>query len=183
MMRQLSAHLPTTDAQFMVGAGNRIALANPVAASSAYAVVEYTGSSALAVFSGGTGNTFVPLGQIGSSSGELSRINAVNNGGGTMYLDGDSTALGSTRASVRSAFTSEHIFSIDSLPAYTGPGFSVGDNTANNLWDFIGTVKDIIMISGDLSAADREMLEGYLAHKHGLAANLPSAHPYLSVAP
>lgn len=33
------------------------------------------------------------------------------------------------------------------------------------------------------SQADREKIEGYLAHKWGLAGNLPGAHPYKSAAP
>lgn len=34
-----------------------------------------------------------------------------------------------------------------------------------------------------LSTTDRQKLEGYLAHKWGMAANLPSDHPYKSAAP
>jgi hypothetical protein len=37
--------------------------------------------------------------------------------------------------------------------------------------------------STPLSTTDRQKLEGYLAHKWGLAANLPADHPYKSAAP
>ena len=37
--------------------------------------------------------------------------------------------------------------------------------------------------SGSYSTSDREKVEGYLAHKWGLTANLPSGHPYKNSAP
>lgn len=45
------------------------------------------------------------------------------------------------------------------------------------------SIAEVIMIRGTVSAATREQLEGYLAHKWGLTANLPAGHPYKSAAP
>lgn len=42
---------------------------------------------------------------------------------------------------------------------------------------------EIIGFAGALSADDRRRMEGYLAHKWGLGANLPADHPYKSAAP
>lgn len=42
---------------------------------------------------------------------------------------------------------------------------------------------EAIAIHGTLSSEDREKLEGYLAWKWGLEANLPSGHPYENAAP
>jgi hypothetical protein len=42
---------------------------------------------------------------------------------------------------------------------------------------------DVIVCDEVLSQTDREKVEGYLAHKWGLTAKLPSAHPYKNVAP
>lgn len=42
-----------------------------------------------------------------------------------------------------------------------------------------GNLKELIV--GQIS--DRQILEGYLAWKHGLSSSLPSGHPYKSVAP
>jgi len=50
-----------------------------------------------------------------------------------------------------------------------------------NTWD--GQIGEIVIVSGDLSAADRRRLEGYLAWKWGLEANLPSNHPYKLLPP
>ena len=46
-----------------------------------------------------------------------------------------------------------------------------------------GLLAEIILISGIASLENRQKIEGYLAHKWGLTTNLPSDHPYKSVAP
>jgi hypothetical protein len=45
------------------------------------------------------------------------------------------------------------------------------------------TLGEFIIIKGAVNAATRQKLEGYLAHKWGLAANLPAGHPYKSSPP
>jgi hypothetical protein len=47
---------------------------------------------------------------------------------------------------------------------------------------FTGFIKEIIVTPVNTST-DREKLEGYLAHKWGLASDLPSSHPYKTTAP
>jgi hypothetical protein len=42
---------------------------------------------------------------------------------------------------------------------------------------------EVILTTSQLSGYDRERLEGYLAHKWGLTANLPADHPYKTVIP
>jgi hypothetical protein len=46
-----------------------------------------------------------------------------------------------------------------------------------------GDVAEIAFLAGALSSADRQRWEGYLAHKYGLEATLPSTHPYKAEAP
>lgn len=47
-----------------------------------------------------------------------------------------------------------------------------------------GTISEFILISGrTVSSLDIEKIEGYLAHKWGLTASLPLAHPYKTAAP
>lgn len=45
---------------------------------------------------------------------------------------------------------------------------------------FTGSIKEIVIIP---TCTEREKVEGYLAHKWNLKENLPSEHPYKSVAP
>lgn len=44
--------------------------------------------------------------------------------------------------------------------------------------EFDGLIGEVIIIDGLLSDADRQRVEGYLAHKWGTAALLPLGHPY-----
>jgi hypothetical protein len=45
------------------------------------------------------------------------------------------------------------------------------------LW-FAGRLGEVIVYNSNLSTDDRQIVEGYLAWKWGLQANLPSTHPY-----
>jgi hypothetical protein len=49
--------------------------------------------------------------------------------------------------------------------------------------NFIGDIHEVLMFDSGLSDADRQMLEGYLAWKWGLQADLVSGHPYASAPP
>jgi len=57
---------------------------------------------------------------------------------------------------------------------------SWGDGSGGFL---IGGLAEYIEVIGDVSIADKERIEGYLAHKWGLTANLPGAHPYKTTPP
>jgi hypothetical protein len=52
-----------------------------------------------------------------------------------------------------------------------------GSATASSF--FAGDIAEIVICG----VSDREIVEGYVAHKWGLAASLPALHPYKSVAP
>ena len=53
----------------------------------------------------------------------------------------------------------------------------------DNKGGFGGKMREIISFDEYLSAASRLEIEGYLAHKWGLTAELPSDHPYKNDAP
>ena len=60
----------------------------------------------------------------------------------------------------------------------------IGTNgNASSTAFFDGDIAEIVFAHQALGTTDREKLEGYLAHKWGLTANLPSSHPYKSIAP
>jgi hypothetical protein len=62
--------------------------------------------------------------------------------------------------------------------------FVVGANDTTSLADFADLdIGEILIVSGVQSTADRQQIEGYLAHKWGLTGNLPSDHPYKTAAP
>ena len=86
-----------------------------------------------------------------------------------LYINGSS--VGSESISARSGTLT------GSTPFYVG----VYSNASSGFWD--GQVCEIIIIPTATSAGIRQKLEGYLAHKWGLTANLPAGHPYKTVAP
>ena len=57
-------------------------------------------------------------------------------------------------------------------------GTRIGQTTYANM-----DMYEIVVAGSVLSSTDRQKLEGYLAHKWGLAGNLPADHPYKSAAP
>lgn len=52
-----------------------------------------------------------------------------------------------------------------------------------NQYSFRGQIGEIVVSVSVLTEITRQKLEGYLAHKWGLTANLPSNHPYKTAAP
>jgi hypothetical protein len=60
--------------------------------------------------------------------------------------------------------------------------FYIGSR-ADKVTSFIGRMSELLVYNSFLSDADRQKIEGYLAWKWGLQANLPSSHPYYSGAP
>jgi len=63
--------------------------------------------------------------------------------------------------------------------------FNIGGPLAgyNNPRGWRGEIYEIITLTEAPSTADRQIIEGYLAHKWGLTAGLPSDHPYKTAAP
>lgn len=55
---------------------------------------------------------------------------------------------------------------------------TAGDPNYSNL-----NIEEIVIVFNDNTAATRERLEGYAAHKRGLTSGLPAGHPYKSTAP
>ncbi len=60
-------------------------------------------------------------------------------------------------------------------------GGRIGNVVGQGLYG--GDIAEIIFVTGTVSAADRERMEGYLAHKWQMQAQLPAGHPYKNVSP
>ncbi len=62
--------------------------------------------------------------------------------------------------------------------------FSIGVRRRNTNDLFcVGDMSEVVVLSSAASAATRQRIEGYLAHKWGLEANLPNDHPYKTTGP
>ena len=64
-------------------------------------------------------------------------------------------------------------------------GFSVGSLQGASVSNYYSniSVAEIVVLYSAIATLDRQKLEGYLAHKWGLTANLPADHPYKTVEP
>ena len=64
-------------------------------------------------------------------------------------------------------------------------GFSVGSLQGALVGNYFSniSVAEIVVLYSAITTLDRQKLEGYLAHKWGLTANLPAGHPYKTVGP
>jgi hypothetical protein len=60
---------------------------------------------------------------------------------------------------------------------------SVGASSSGGDEFNLGLIAEIVFASSFVSTNTRQLIEGYLAHKWDLAANLPSDHPYKSSPP
>jgi hypothetical protein len=91
--------------------------------------------------------------------------------------DGSWRLLGGMAATVSALYENGTVYT-------GGEGLRALDGTVNigarddGLRWWPGYVSEIVITSGELSTTDRQKLEGYLAHKWGLAGSLPAAHPY-----
>jgi len=67
---------------------------------------------------------------------------------------------------------------------YQGVNTALGTTSASgsSLY-YDGQIAEIVLTASALPLGDRQKLEGYLAHKWGLTANLPADHPYKTAAP
>ncbi len=61
-------------------------------------------------------------------------------------------------------------------------GLVVG-SSPGPLYELTGSIAEVLVFNSVLTTTERQQVEGYLAWKWGLQANLPSGHPYKSAAP
>jgi len=115
-----------------------------------------------------------PVSAIGStgagSSASGKSIVGMRTAGSTLHAYQDGTELTLSNPTITSGF-----------PTQTAALMAVGNDNSGNKID--GAVGEVVVGNGALSDGDRETIEGYLAHKWGLTANLPSGHPYKSSPP
>jgi hypothetical protein len=71
------------------------------------------------------------------------------------------------------------VSTITPIPAAVVSGVvALGNRFVSNSNGMNGKMSEVVMVSSTMTSDDRQKLEGYLAHKWGLEANLPGGHPY-----
>jgi hypothetical protein len=80
-------------------------------------------------------------------------------------------------------------YSSNSATTFTFNRFGLGASLGTSANSFApatfwaGSINEVIIFKSVLSTTNRQLVEGYLAWKWGLQANLPAGHPYLSASP
>jgi hypothetical protein len=167
-----------------------VAVGLPVGASArslfiVYRPLQLTGSNT--VFSQGTTN----------STGQWFALQFRQNPSGDPYFAGYNADLSSGNATTLNSKIAGVTYNGAALTLYNNgtlknsaartlntTGNTVRIGTSPDQAEFTnGLVGEIVMTSSVLSTLDRQKLEGYLAHKWGLTANLPADHPYKTAVP
>jgi hypothetical protein len=107
-------------------------------------------------------------------------------GGGYHIFSGWNTALAASsniRLSRDGVTPTVHSPSGSLVPSVDG--FSVGSLQGGSVTNYYSaiSVKEIVVLYSAVTDTNRQLIEGYLAHKWGLQANLPVGHPYKSSPP
>jgi hypothetical protein len=129
------------------------------------------------------------------SSGDFDSIRFVEDGG-TMKIGSRTGPAGLKSVTVGTSTTPRFLSYVANGYSYREAwldGTSLGTNTttlalgtANLIYagqGLDGLIGEVIYVNSVLSTSDRQRIEGYLAHKWGLAANLPDEHPFKSMPP
>jgi hypothetical protein len=109
-------------------------------------------------------------------SGSLSTATRNNWHIAEVRTDGTNASLGIDATRTTSADTD--VMSSSAIGWYRNPSAPLV-----NQYSFRGQIGEIILSTTALNDSTRQKVEGYLAHKWGLTANLPSDHPYKTVGP
>ena len=125
-----------------------------------------------------------PVAQLGTSADDANRGFWGSVGGYTTHqryaLNG--AALANFSGQTNLAFGSPAIVSQETALITGSNVLNLGYGTPSYTY-LSGYVSEIVITTTALSTEDLQRLEGYLAHKWGLTANLPVSHPYKTTPP
>jgi len=164
-----------------------------------YAVIKIAGGNGVTLIGEGSSSANNPVYSTGTRALAASTEGALfsrNDAGGVVISNGSATGAlafddtknlihvwddGGTASYALDGVTGTSL--IDYVPSgtHTLNRFAIGCLLRSTASGFIvGTIHEIIICTDDSYGYE---MEGYLAHKHGITSQLPSWHPYKSVAP
>lgn len=135
---------------------------------------------------GNTDDTYIPItapSASGSNTDILRIHGAKNPAGAEILFDGELSQSVATRPDVHAKFNSGGgvLAVFDNIPPIT-TAWEIGRGGGSTTWYMDGKIGEVI-VTPYPSLADRQKIEGYLAHKWGLSAKLPADHPFKNEAP
>lgn len=142
-----------------------------------YGITRWSGTSLGAEFSAENGLSGIPTPTWTSTDWAILSQAVKRNVSHTLYIDGAQAATISIAGTGTTNLTNTTRFLVGahSDPTdYQQPG--------SDYYYLTGNIAEVIL-TRDASDSNRQNIEGYLAHKYGLTANLPANHPYKSAPP
>ena len=141
----------------------------------------------IAQYTGGATFTDVPTIMSGVTSADNGIGGGANSGNGlylniwtdNFYLNGTTNDASNVVGTMSSPF----LVSFSQNTAISITGYQIGQDPFGLDRGWKGVFGEVIAFNAKLSTADREKVEGYLAHKWGLINNLPSSHPFKGAPP
>jgi hypothetical protein len=157
-------------------------------AETAFIVFNYASGGGGAVVAGYSGARGIWCGNSGGGANSVGIVNTLI-AWCAVTSSGTTTPATTTLTTARIASGTSYI-SLNGSTTFAsgGTGFTGGTVTylgreAGTSFGYTGYVMEIIFYNSDLSLANRQKVEGYLAWKWGSQASLAAGHPYLSAAP
>lgn len=118
-----------------------------------------------------------------ANSGNTSTFLTSNFGSPTFYKDGNLQSY-ANRGAAYTALSTGNLVMAETIAAdstsWTIP-FNIGNHPFG--FDIEGECVEIVLVAGSITTLERQKMEGYLAHKHGLTGSLDVTHPYKTTAP
>lgn len=115
---------------------------------------------------------------LGGASGAAT-LAVPNDGLQILSLQAATTGAGNTTLEINGGVGT----SLANKTATHSEAWSLGYNPSGGGSNFAGDIAEVIVYNASLSAANKQRVDGYLAHKYGLTANLPGAHTYKTTPP
>jgi hypothetical protein len=187
VMQSTAAAAADTNSSIFWGYGNIGAASGSYPANRAVALASSTGALSGELISLAFENVSFDTGRLGSSTytraaNTAQILNSKNSTSGTsLFANGSEITL-----QVPPSLITTSTNTAPSNVGYTfDSNFYIGGIRAAGVLQYSPAIKlaEVIVASTLLSTLDRQKLEGYLAHKWGLTANLPANHPYKTTPP
>lgn len=84
---------------------------------------------------------------------------------------------------ITNAVNGTAVASVNHTLSLVASRFSVGKTTGENQGYLNGVIAEVVVLPSAATLTTQQLIQGYLAHKWGLAVSLPAGHPYKTAPP
>jgi len=156
----------------------------------AFVVAQFDNVNSNAIVYDSTNNRYTQLGEVSATNNIIFRLGA-DEGGGINFTGANGSSIGTDVGLMEfwvetggAAYASINgALSGTSAGTWTATDYEISRLGRNGSDSMDGRLAEVILMVTEPSEADRQKIEGYLAHKWGFAGSLPVGHPYKNTPP